>query len=83
MITDRRLFDSWPSVLVSPDTKVLNTINAFFLHVLYSKELIVRISRIRPTKVLLYSLKGEICIKRRPKFYRPQMFTHGQRLAKV
>ena len=65
-------------MLVSPDTKVLNTINAFFLHVLYSTELLIRISRIRLTKVLLYCLKGEICIKRRPKFYRPKMFTHGQ-----
>ena len=58
MIPDRRLFDSWPSVLVSPDTKVLNTINAFFLHVLYSTELLIRISRIRLTKVSLYSLNG-------------------------
>ena len=67
MIPDRRLFDSWRSVLVSPDTKVLNTINAFFLHVLYSTELLIRISRIRLTKVLLYDLKGEVCIKRRQK----------------
>ena len=66
-----------------PDTKVLNTtgadtINAFFLHVLYCTELLIRISRIRLTKVLLNSLKREICIKRRPKFYPPQMFTDGQ-----
>ena len=63
MISDRRLFDSWPSVLVSGCQRSQHDKCVFLACILYYTELLMRISRIRLTKVLLYCLKGEICQK--------------------